>query len=259
MSLHTMPLNVGDFLRDTQELNDAEGGSYIFILIALWGSKEGRLPNNQTVLRRIARCGPKKWASTWPALIPYLEISEEWVTHKRVSSERQRVAEKVAKNRAAGKKGGDANALNFIDTEEANASADASAKTKRTPKQSKPNSPIGEKTSEAKASGADAPSEPLSTKAQIWAVARPMLERAECTKAAAGAVIGTLVKRKGETEALAIVTRMRADTPADPESYLWKILNGKTALAEDPGAAPMLELVMVDGKPMVLPASKVAA
>lgn len=255
MSLHTMPLNVGDFLRDTQELNDAEAGAYIFILIALWGSKEGRLPNNPAILRRIARCGPKKWVSTWVALVPYLEVSEEWITHKRVSSERQRVAEKVAKNRAAGKKGGEANALNFKDTQEANASADALAKSKRTPKQSKTNSPNGEKNSEAKASGADAPPKPLSMREQIWAVGRPMFERAECSKGAAGSVIGALIKRKGETEALAIITRMRAEPPADPESYLWKIINGKAAPVEDAGAAPQLELVLVDGKPTMQPVS----
>lgn len=258
MSLHTMPLNVGDFLRDTQELNDAEGGAYIFILIALWGSKEGRLPNNQAVLRRIARCGPKKWASTWPALTAYLEVSDDWITHKRVSSERQRVAEKVAKNRSNGKKGGEANALNYQDTDKANASANASAKTKRTLKQSKPNSPYGEN-SEPKGSGAEAPETPETIKAQIWAVGRPMFEKAGTSKAAAGVVIGKLIKTKGEVEALSIITTMRGEPPMDPEQYLWAIIRGKAAPTADPGAPQQLELVMIDGKPAMLPISRVAA
>lgn len=116
-----------------------------------------------------------------------------------------------------------------------------------------------EKTSEAKASGAGAPLEPLSTKAQIWAIGRPMLEAAGVSKAAAGAVIGKLVKVKGEIEALSIITRMRADPTGDPESYLWKIIGGKADLAEDAGAAPQLELVMVDGKPTMQPVPRRAA
>lgn len=256
MSLHTMPLNVGDFLRDTQELNDAEGGAYIFILIALWGSKEGRLPNNPAVLRRIARCGPKKWVSTWAALAPYLEVSEEWISHKRVSSERQKVAEKVAKNRANGKKGGEANALNYHETGEANALAKASANEKRTPKQSKPKTE--DRYSEAKASDADA-SEPPSIKQQIFAIGRPMLERAGADKKSAGACLGALIKAKGEIEALSIITAMRASGTGEPETYIWKIVKGKAEPVEDTGAAPQLELVLIDGKPVMQPIGRRAA
>lgn len=256
MSLHTMPLNVGDFLRDTQELNDAEAGAYIFILIALWGSKEGRLPNNPVVLRRIARCGPKKWASTWPALVQYLVVSDEWISHKRVSAERQRVAEKVQKNRANGKKGGEANALNFHETQEANALANALANEKRTPKQSK--TKTVDKSSEAKASDAEA-SQPMSIQAQIFAIGRPMLERAGSDKKSVGAALGALIKAKGEVEALSIITAMRADAKGEPESYIWKIVKGKAALVEDTGAAPQLELVLIDGKQVLQPIGRRAA
>lgn len=106
--------------------------------------------------------------------------------------------------------------------------------------------------------GADAP-EPLSIKAQIWAVGRPMFEKAGTAKAAAGTVIGKLIKTKGEVEALAIITALRANPPMDPEEYLWAIIHGKQALAMDAGAAPQLELVLIDGKPVMQPVSRRAA
>ena len=86
-----------------------------------------------------------------------------------------------------------------------------------------------------------------------------MLEASGSTKAAAGAVIGKLVKIKGELESLAILTRMRADPPGEPENYLWKIIGGKLDQAEDAGAAPQLELVLVDGKPVMQPIPRRAA
>lgn len=116
-----------------------------------------------------------------------------------------------------------------------------------------------EKNSEAKASGADAPSEPLSVKAQIWAVGRPMFEKAGTSKAAAGAVIGKLIKVKGEIEALSIITALRADAPMDPEEYLWAVIHGKQALKSDSGAPQQLELVMIDGKPTMRPIARRAA
>lgn len=113
--------------------------------------------------------------------------------------------------------------------------------------------------SEPKGSGADAPAEPQTVKAQIWAVGRPMFDKAGTSKAAAGSVIGALIKRKGEIEALTIITALRADPPMDPEQYLWAIIHGKQALATDTGAAPQLELVLVDGKAVMRPVDRRAA
>jgi len=116
-----------------------------------------------------------------------------------------------------------------------------------------------EKNSEAKASGADAPSEPPTIRAQIWAVGRPMFEKAGTDKKAAGAVIGKLIKQKGEAEALSIITAMRAAPPMDPEEYLWGIIHGKRQPAIDDGAAPQVELVLVDGKQVMRPITRRAA
>ena len=66
-------------------------------------------------------------------------------------------------------------------------------------------------------------------------------------------------KAKGEVEALTIITALRADTPMDPEQYLWAIIHGKQALATDVGAAPQLELVLIDGKPVMQPIGRRAA
>lgn len=117
---------------------------------------------------------------------------------------------------------------------------------------------IEKKDSEAKASDAEA-SEPMSVKAQVFAIGRPMLERAGSDKKSVGAALGALIKAKGEIEALSIITAMRAAGTGEPETYIWKIVKGKAEPVDDAGAAPQLELVMVDGKPTMQPVARRAA
>lgn len=255
MSLHTMPVNVGDLLRDTQNLNAETFGAYHAILYALWGSR-GELTLDAETLCRIARVKPSRWDKVWTVIAPFFDVANGKITQKRVTKTLEKVAKKVATNAENGSKGGKAKALKEKETGLANAKANATPKTCQS--KSKTNSPNGEG-SEAKASGAEAPDEPMTVKAQIWAVGRPMFEKAGTSKAGAGSVIGALIKRKGEVDALAIITALRADPPMDPEQYLWAIIHGKQALATDTGAAPQLELVLVDGKAVMRPVDRRAA
>jgi len=250
-------VNVGDILRDTQGLNAEAFGAYHALLYALWGSK-GTLPLDHETLCRIARVRPSKWGKVWDKLAGYFDVEDGRITQKRVTKTLEKVIKKVGKNTENGSKGGAAKALK--DKERALANAIANATPETCQSKSKTNSPIGE-TSEAKASdaGASETAEPLTIKAQIFASGRPMLERAGSDKKSVGAALGALIKAKGEVEALSIITTMRASGTGEPETYIWKIVKGKADPAEDTGAAPQLELVMVDGKPTMQPVARRAA
>lgn len=172
------------------------------------------------------------------------DIEANFVVSRRISREEHQA--KIA--REYGQRGGNPSLKN-----KAKAEKRVNPRLKLDTRDQKP-----ETDSEAKASDAGA-SEPMSVKAQIWAVGRPMFDKAGTSKAAAGSVIGALIKRKGEIEALSIITALRADPPMDPEQYLWAIIHGKQALATDTGAAPQLELVLVDGKAVMRPVDRRAA
>ena len=61
----------------------------------------------------------------------------------------------------------------------------------------------------------------------IWSVGKGLLTEAGATTAEAGALIGALVKRRGLSEAKALVLAMRASPPVDVRSYVAAILHGR--------------------------------
>jgi len=255
MSLPYMPLYVGDYLKDTRHLTAEQHGAYLLVLMDLW-NRGGSISDDPKALARIAGVSVKRWPAVWSVIGEFFDCADGRVSHGRITSELQKADQISQKRKTAGSKGGTAKALKEQDRDLANAKQLPEQMLWQTHSRSEPS--IEKKDSEAKASDAGA-SEPVSVKTQIWAVGRPMFEKAGTDKKAAGAVIGALIKRKGEVEALTIITALRADTPMDPEQYLWAIIHGKQALATDVGAAPQLELVLIDGKPVMQPIGRRAA
>lgn len=251
MSLPYMPLYVGDYLKDTRHLTAEHHGAYLLLLMDLW-NRGGAIPDEPKSMARIAGVSAKRWPAVWAVIGSFFDCTDGQVSHGRITSELQKADQISQKRKTAGSKGGAAKALK----EQERDLAIAKQMPWQTHSRSEPS--IEKKDSEAKASDAGA-SEPQTIKAQIWAVGRPMFEKAGMSKAAAGAIIGKLIKTKGEIEALSIITALRADTPMDPEQYLWAIIHGKQALATDVGAAPQLELVLIDGKPVMQPIGRRAA
>jgi uncharacterized protein YdaU (DUF1376 family) len=250
-----MPLYVGDYLKDTRHLTAEQHGAYLLVLMDLW-NRGGSISDDPKALARIAGVSVKRWPAVWSVIGEFFDCADGRVSHGRITSELQKADQISQKRKTAGSKGGTAKALKEQDRDLANAKQLPEQMLWQTHSRSEPS--IEKKDSEAKASDAGA-SEPVSVKTQIWAVGRPMFEKAGTDKKAAGAVIGALIKRKGEVEALTIITALRADTPMDPEQYLWAIIHGKQALATDVGAAPQLELVLIDGKPVMQPIGRRAA
>ena len=105
-----MPLWVSDFLGDTLDLDAAEIGAYMLLLMAQWNRDGNSLPNDPKKLQRVARCG-RNWAKVWGNIERYFETDESGVFSKRLRLEAQNVAAKREVNAHNGALGGHAKAL----------------------------------------------------------------------------------------------------------------------------------------------------
>lgn len=83
-----MKLFVGDFLKDTADLEPAEVGAYIRLLCHMW-NRDGYLLLDHTRLARLAGCDRDSWAAVWPSLAGFFAIDEgrRSITQKRLLRE----------------------------------------------------------------------------------------------------------------------------------------------------------------------------
>lgn len=106
-----MPLWVGDFLSDTQDLDAKEVGAYMLLLMSLW-QRGGTLPNDQKKLKRVARVG-RDWPRIWAALEPYFTLENDTISQDRLTKELQKADTKRRVNAHSGARGGRAKALKY--------------------------------------------------------------------------------------------------------------------------------------------------
>jgi uncharacterized protein YdaU (DUF1376 family) len=102
-----MPFYVGDYLRDTAHLSTLENGAYCLLLFAYWA--RGGLPHDDQQLANIVRLPLDEWMTHRPIIQAFFH--DGW-KHVRVDAELRRTADKVAKAREHGQKGGQVAALN---------------------------------------------------------------------------------------------------------------------------------------------------
>jgi uncharacterized protein YdaU (DUF1376 family) len=115
-----MPLWVSDFLGDTLDLDAAEVGAYMLLLMAQWNRGGNSLPDDYKKLQRIARCG-RNWPRIWEQIEHYFDRDEDGVYSKRLRLEAQNVAAKRAVNAQNGARGGSAKSLKSKEQQQANA------------------------------------------------------------------------------------------------------------------------------------------
>lgn len=96
-----MPLYVGDFLADTLDLNAAETGAYLLLIMHYW--QHGGLPDDDRKLAAIARSSTLKWSKMKSVVGSHFQPG--WY-HKRVEKELQIADEKHEKLSRAGVIGG---------------------------------------------------------------------------------------------------------------------------------------------------------
>lgn len=77
-----MPLYIADYLRDTTHLGAIESGAYLHLIMDYW--QNGKLPDDDRMLARIAKLTDREWKKLKPTLQAF--FYDGW-KHKRIDGE----------------------------------------------------------------------------------------------------------------------------------------------------------------------------
>ncbi len=99
MRIHTIQLNIEDFLSGTIHMDATELGAYMSLLIACYQSGN-KLPNDDKRLARMAKVSPKIWKRIKPIIEVKFTKSDSYWTHERCQKEFEKCVSLSTKNRA---------------------------------------------------------------------------------------------------------------------------------------------------------------
>lgn len=100
MRIHTIQLNIQDFLSGTVHMDVSELGAYTCLLVALYNTKDNKLPNDDKRLSRICKCTPRKWASVKDVVLEKFVCKSDFIEHVRVQKEVRQYETLCTKNKA---------------------------------------------------------------------------------------------------------------------------------------------------------------
>lgn len=106
-----MQLYVADYLADTQHLTAEQHGAYLLMLMSMWRTKDGTLPNDAKVLAKVAHTTPSRWAKISPTLMQFFTEEGGRLFQKRLAKEHQKAIHKTHSLKSNGALGGTAKAL----------------------------------------------------------------------------------------------------------------------------------------------------
>ena len=96
-----MPLYVGDYLRDTRDLNTLQHGAYLLLIMHYW--QHDALPTDDARLAAIAGLPVAQWRRIREPV--QAKFAEGW-RHKRIEAELAKLDRAVMQRRLAGRNGG---------------------------------------------------------------------------------------------------------------------------------------------------------
>ncbi len=96
-----MPLYVGDYLRDTRDLNTLQHGAYLLLIMHYW--QHGALPADDARLAAIAGLAVAQWRRIREPL--QAKFAAGW-KHKRIDAELAKIDRALMQRRLAGQRGG---------------------------------------------------------------------------------------------------------------------------------------------------------
>lgn len=96
-----MPLYVGDYLRDTRDLNTLQHGAYLLLIMHYW--QHSALPSDEARLAAIAGLSVAQWRRIREAVAA--KFADGW-KHKRIEAELAKTERAIMQRRLAGRSGG---------------------------------------------------------------------------------------------------------------------------------------------------------
>jgi hypothetical protein len=96
-----MPLYVGDYLRDTRDLNTLQHGAYLLLIMHYW--QHNALPSDEARLAAIAGLSVAQWRRIREPVAA--KFAEGW-RHKRIEAELEKTDRAFMQRRLAGRNGG---------------------------------------------------------------------------------------------------------------------------------------------------------
>jgi uncharacterized protein YdaU (DUF1376 family) len=100
----TIPLHIGDALKDTYMMDATEFGAYMRLLLCHYNIGEQGLPDDDAKLARLAGCTPKVWQRVAPIVRDKFTWNGTFGKHNRVLMEIAKHQERVSKARTNGLK-----------------------------------------------------------------------------------------------------------------------------------------------------------
>lgn len=95
-NLAWMPLDIGDYLKDTRHLTTLEHGAYLLLIMRYW--EDGGLPDNEALIARYAGLTTDQWVECRVVLSAFFD--DHW-RHKRIDAELARATEVMEQRREA--------------------------------------------------------------------------------------------------------------------------------------------------------------
>lgn len=101
-----MPINWGDYLKDTRDLSTLQHGAYLLLIAHYW--QHGGLPDDETRLAAVTGLTAAKWRSIRD---PIVAKFQDGLRHKRIDYELEKAEKKMVQRAIAGSRGGTAAAI----------------------------------------------------------------------------------------------------------------------------------------------------
>jgi uncharacterized protein YdaU (DUF1376 family) len=109
VSVPSMPLFCGDYLKDTTDLTLEEHGAYLMILMITWATGGKPLPDDDARMAKRLSVTKDRWVNKLkPVLSQFFDLSRGTWRNERLEREWNYVQAVIAKRREAGAKGGSA-------------------------------------------------------------------------------------------------------------------------------------------------------
>lgn len=100
----TVPFHLGDLIKDTYQMDAAEFGAYMRLLMAHYSFGEGGIPQDEIQLQKLCNCSTKVWGRVRDSILSKFTWKDGVGIHKRVVEEILNHQRRVANARANGQK-----------------------------------------------------------------------------------------------------------------------------------------------------------